>query len=113
MWRELLRVSGLLLSGYALVNAFFLWMFRFDSTDEYEFALQMDVVFGLVFAVGVALVALPSKGNGTRRWWLGLAFATLTVWVVISGGLAWRHYRQYVIRSTPLEEELPVLVRWL
>jgi hypothetical protein len=113
VWRELLRAMGCLLAVCMLPLAFFASMFRFDSYDEYQCVLQTDMKIGLFSAVSVALMFVPPAGLNTLRWRIGLGFASLIAWVVVSGGLAYSHYRQYVIRSTPPSAELPLIVLWL
>ena len=98
MWREFLRFLGFVLAGLVLFEAFLLAMFRFDSWDEYQWALRADVVVGFAFAVGVALIAIPPTDPNTHRWrWMWIL--GLLAWLLMSGGLVSLHYEQYVVRS--------------
>lgn len=101
MWRESARAFGLALGGLTLVAAYFAAMFRFDSSDEYHWALQLDAELGLAAAVSVALVGIPPVGRNTFQWRAVLLTAALLTWILVSGGLASHHHRQDVIRSAP------------
>jgi hypothetical protein len=75
-------------------------MFRFDSTDEYHWALQMDLVLGCVAAVCVALIGIPPVGSNTVRYRAVWLTTTLLTGILVAGSLAYRHYEQDAFRSS-------------
>src|SRR5262249_26010611 len=56
-----LRVVAVLIAAWASLGAFFAYMFRFDSTDEFEMVKQADVEFGGLLALAVVLFFLPGR----------------------------------------------------
>jgi hypothetical protein len=113
MWKNLGCLFGFVLAGLALVGTVAALMFRFEESGEYERALRFDVVVGFMFAVSIALMAFSVDGMDTRRRRCTSLTFVFMAWALVSGWLAWCHYRQHAVRSTPLDEPLPWIVRWL
>jgi hypothetical protein len=100
MVRTVLRVVGVCVGVYALVNVFFASMFRMDTAGELPWVLRMDMVVGAATALATLLCRIPAPGQGTARWHAWTAITAALLWAAVSGGLMWIHYEQYRIRSS-------------
>ena len=99
IWRDLLRLLGLVVAGLSLVPMFWALMFRFDSTDEYHGVLWLDLKLGFIFAMGLAILTYPPK-SVRAQWRIVWLAAVFGVSAIVSGGLASQHYHQYLVRSS-------------
>lgn len=85
-----LRVVALLVAAWASQGAFFAYIFRFDSTDEFEFVKQADVEYGGLLALSVVLFFVPGRIKQPLQCILILGVASL-VWLFVSGSLLAHH----------------------
>ena len=101
MWRVILRAVGVTACVLTAVPIFFAFMFRFDDSAEYRWALEIDAKLGMVFAFGVFLIGLPAAGENRTRYRVKWLVATCFSGLLIAGGLMVHHYMQYIVRFTP------------
>ena len=102
VWRIAARVVGYAILFLAFLMAMMLFLFvRLDDGDDLYTAYRDDVLTGLAIAIGLFLVGIPPAGKLTKRSLSLLAITTLGVGIVIGGMLAYRHFEQDQIRSTP------------
>jgi hypothetical protein len=85
-----LRVVAVLIAAWAGLGAFFAYLFRFDSTDEFEMVKQADVEFGGLFALAVVLFFVPGRIKKPIQYILILGIAAL-VWLFVSWNLLAHH----------------------
>ncbi len=105
----LLRSISIVIAFAALMEAFFAYMYRFESTHEYEWALRMDFVLGFLFAVAFFLWRIPGSAAATFTRHVVTVCGIVVIWGAVSGSLFLHHHWQYHIRSTPSERnnEMP------
>src|ERR1043166_6670214 len=70
-------------------------MFRFDGTDNYEWALKMDVVLGGTFSIPVIFLVAPDTLKASSRRWLVTIACALFVWGCVTGSLICLHEHQH------------------
>jgi hypothetical protein len=97
--RLAMHVVGLLLGVGATYAAFFAFMFRFDTSAEYEGVLQLDAVLGCAFAIAVILFFGPDRFRGAGKHWLLTTTAAIAIGVLVGGGLTHWHWTVDRIRS--------------
>jgi hypothetical protein len=93
------RMLGFVLCCVALLFAALSMLVRFDSWDGVREATVAGVATGAVLALGVFLFAAPPVGHWTRRWWALTAATACCAGAVVAGGLALRHYIEYLCCS--------------
>ena len=93
-----LRVVAILLAAWTSMWSFFAYMFRFDSTDEFEMVKQADVEYGGLFALAVVLFFLPGRIKKPLHCILILGVAAL-VWLFVSWNLLAHHEWVHRVRS--------------
>lgn len=85
-----LRIVAIFIAAWASLGAFFAYIFRFDSTDEFEMVKQADVEFGGLFALAVVLFFVPGRINKPLQCILILCVAAL-IWLFVSWNLLAHH----------------------
>jgi hypothetical protein len=108
MFRILLRVLSIAIGALALFLVLVGQMGRPDTYEELEGVLRGDAQIGALSAAAVFLYSLSSATRRTPRWWLLNLLAVALIWIVVTGGLRWRHRYGYYIRSG-LDSEVPRL----
>jgi hypothetical protein len=93
-----LRVVAVLIAGWAGLEAFFAFMFRFDSSDEFEMLKQADVEIGGLLALSVVLFFVPGRIKKPVQCVFILGVAAL-VWLFVSWNLLAHHEWVHRIRS--------------
>jgi hypothetical protein len=85
-----LRMVAVLIATCAGLGAFFAMMFRFDSSDEFEWVKQVDVELGGAFALAVVLFFVPNRITKPVQCIL-IVGAALLVWLFVSWNLIAHH----------------------
>ena len=85
-----LRVVAVLMAAWASLGAFFAFMFRFDSTDEFEMVKRADVEFGGLLALSVVLFFVPGCIKKPLQCLL-IVFVAAIVWLFVSWNLLAHH----------------------
>jgi hypothetical protein len=92
------RVVAVLIAVWAALGAFFAYMFRFDSSDEFEMVKQVDLEYGGLLALAVVLFFVPGRIKKPVQCFLILCVAVL-VWLFVSWSLLAHHEWVYRVRS--------------
>ena len=93
-----LRVVAVLVAAWASYWAFFAFMFRFDSSDEFEMIKQADVEYGGLLALAVVLFFVPGRIKKPVQCVLIVGVAAI-VWLFVSWNLLAHHEWVHRVRS--------------
>ncbi len=93
-----LRIVAVLIAAWASQWAFYAYMFRFDTADEFEMVKQFDVEYGGILALAVVLFFVPERIKKPIECLVILCVAAL-VWLLVSWNLLAHHEWVHRVRS--------------
>lgn len=95
-----LRIGGVILSGMAILHAYYAMWFRLEGSHELRMIEGVDVETGAMLAIASLLFFAPDCRVRPKAWLLAIVVA-VSIWTCVSGFLIWSHREQHQIRSMP------------
>jgi phosphatidylglycerophosphate synthase len=95
-----LRIGGVILSGVAILHAYYAMWFRLEGSHELRMIEGVDLEIGAMFAIALLLFFAPDCRVKPKAWLVAIVVA-VSIWTCVSGFLIWSHREQHRIRSMP------------